>query len=454
MRDVGAIVSKQKRFFNSNITKSVDFRLAMLKKLEAAIRGKEEAILNALYRDLEKSRSEGYMSEVGMVYSELREAQRHVRAWSRPRRVRGTVGTFPAKSYLYSEPYGTVLIMAPWNYPFNLTICPLVGAIAAGNCAVVKCSKSSVHTSALIRSILNDTFPEEYLYCVDAETDYDEILKQRYDYIFFTGSPRVGKLIMRTASEHLIPVSLELGGKCPCIIDETADLKLAARRIAWGKNLNAGQTCVSVDYVVVQKGVKEAFVHLLQQEMRRRYPDASRNDSYPRIINRHHYERLSRLLETEEGVIGGERNEAALKIAPAILPKADFDHEVMQEEIFGPLLPVIGYEDLESVLTTIKAMEKPLACYVFTERRERAEHVIESLSFGGGCVNDVVLHITNHNLPFGGVGYSGMGCYHGRFGFETFSHRKSIVKNVSFPDIPFRYAPYSGKKLKVFKIIM
>ena len=444
-------IAAQRVYFDGDRTKPLAFRLAMLERLETQIREQENAILAALRLDLSKSRAEAYMTELALVYGELREARRNLRIWARTERVRGSFASFPAKNYVYREPYGVVLILAPWNYPFYLSLAPLIAAIAAGNCAVVKCSAESVHTSALIRKLLQAVFPASYVYAAAPDTDHEELLRQRYDYIFFTGSPRVGKLVMRAASEHLTPVTLELGGKSPCIVDESADIKLAARRIAWGKFLNAGQTCIAVDYVLVQRRVKDALVQALGAEISRRYPKAERQESYPKIINRRHYARLAGLIAAEKEVIGGAMNERAEKIAPTLFPEAEFDHPCMQEEIFGPLLPIIAYDELETAVREIKAREKPLACYVFTQNKRRAEALIRKLSFGGGCVNDVLLQIGNHRLPFGGVGNSGMGAYHGRYGFETFSHKKAVVKNTGFPDLPFRYAPFGEGKLKLLK---
>ena len=444
-------IAAQRVYFDGDRTKPLAFRLAMLERLETQIREQENAILAALRLDLSKSRAEAYMTELALVYGELREARQNLRIWARTERVRGSLASFPAKNYVYREPYGVVLILAPWNYPFYLSIAPLIAAIAAGNCAVVKCSAESVHTSALIRKLLQAVFPASYVYAAAPDTDHEELLRQRYDYIFFTGSPRVGKLVMRAASEHLTPVTLELGGKSPCIVDESADIKLAARRIAWGKFLNAGQTCIAVDYVLVQRRVKAALVQALAAEISRRYPKAERQESYPKIINRRHYARLAGLIAAEKEVIGGAMNERAEKIAPTLFPEAAFDHPCMQEEIFGPLLPIIAYDELETAVREIKAREKPLACYVFTQNKRRAEVLIRKLSFGGGCVNDVLLQIGNHRLPFGGVGNSGMGAYHGRYGFETFSHKKAVVKNTGFPDLPFRYAPFGEGKLKLLK---
>lgn len=448
------VVEKQKEFFNTDETKSVGYRISMLRKLENVIKENEKQILSALYEDLSKSEAEAYMTEIGIVYGEIREALKNVKKWSKPRRVRGSLGTFPAKSYVYSEPYGVVLIISPWNYPFNLSFSPLVAAIAAGNCAVIKCSKESKNTSKIIRDIINKTFEEEYIYCVDSELDYDEILHQRYDFIFFTGSARVGKIIMSVASENLIPVSLELGGKSPCIIDETADIKLSAKRIVWGKLLNAGQTCVSIDYIVVHKNVKEELIKYLQKEIGLRYPDAVNNKSYPKIINTHHYERLLNLIKTESKVIGGKSNDSERKIEPTIFPDVDFNHEIMRGEIFGPLLPIIEYDDIDKVINIIKEREKPLACYIFSQRKEKADHIINSLSYGGGCVNDTIMQLANSHVPFDGVGNSGMGSYHGKHGFDLLSHKKGIVKNKTIFDLPFRYAPFDLKKLNIFKRIM
>jgi len=452
--ELKSIVEKQKEFFKKDTTKSVEFRINILQKLEKAIRDNEKQILSALYEDLSKSEAEAYMTEIGIVYGEIHEALKNIKKWCKPKRVRGSLGTFPAKSYVYSEPYGVVLIMAPWNYPFNLSLSPLVASIASGNCAVIKCSKESKNTSKIIRDIINKTFEEEYIYCIDSELDYDEILHQRYDFIFFTGSARVGKIIMRVASENLTPVSLELGGKSPCIIDETADIKLSAKRIIWGKLLNAGQTCVSIDYIVVHKNIKEEFIKYLQEEIELRYPDAINNKSYPKIINPHHYERLLNLIKTESNVIGGKSNDNERKIEPTIFPDVYFDHEIMKDEIFGPLLPIIEYDDIDKIIDIIKEREKPLACYIFSQRKENADYIINSLSYGGGCVNDTIMQLANSHIPFGGVGNSGMGSYHGKHGFDLLSHKKGIVKNKKIFDLPFRYAPFDLKKLKIFKRMM
>jgi len=370
------IINSQREFFKTNATKSVKHRIRMLQRLKEAIKSNEAAILSALYKDLLKSKAEAYMSELAIVYAEINEALKNVIKWSRPKKVKDTIATFPAKNYVYSEPYGVVLIMAPWNYPFNLAISPLIAAIAAGNTAIIKCSKESVYTSKVIKYIINKAFGSNYIFCVDEDIDYDELLNQRYDYIFFTGSQRVGKIVMNAASKNLIPISLELGGKSPCIIDETADIKLAARRVLWGKLLNAGQTCVSVDYVLIHSSVKDRFIKYLQKEIKKRYPNALNSDTYPRIINEYHYKRLMNLIKLEDSIIGGRGDGVVRRLEPTILPDVDFDHEIMKEEIFGPVLPIIEYDDINNVIRIIKEHEKPLACYVFTRDKDTAKNIM------------------------------------------------------------------------------
>lgn len=447
------IIASQRDFFNTNATKPVSFRIAALKKLKCEIKRHEGKILDALYMDLGKSAAEAYMAEVAMVYGEIDTAISSVKKWSKPKRVGGTITTFPAMNYIYHEPYGVVLILAPWNYPFNLSLSPVIGALAAGNCVMLKSSKSSIHTANVIQRLINDAFDNKYLYCVNADSNYDDVLDQIYDYIFFTGSPNVGKTIMKKASEHLTPVSLELGGKSPCFVDKEANIKMAAKRIIWGKCLNAGQTCISIDYVLVHQDVKDVLVEEMKKEIDKHYRNAQDSDSYPKIISQRHYERLLHLLSEEKNVLGGQHNAEKRKIAPALLTDTDFNKPVMQEEIFGPLLPIIAYTDINTAIHELKLREKPLACYVFSNNSKLAQKIIDEVSYGGGCVNDVITHISNHHLPFGGVGQSGMGCYHGRFGFETFSHKKGVVKNFTFIDLPLRYAPFNENKLNLLRKI-
>lgn len=451
------IVLQQKEFFRSGKTLPVERRIELLKKLDRVIRAHEEDLYEAFRIDLSKEKAEAYMAEISIILQENREIRKHLKHWARPKNKKKTLGTWPSKSTIYMEPYGVVLVLAPWNYPMLLSMSPVMGAIAAGNCVILKCSKSSPHCAAVLQAIMNETFDARDAFCVDAETDYDEVLMQDYQYIFFTGSPRVGRQIMERASKDLIPVSLELGGKSPCIVTESANLKIAAKRIVWGKLLNAGQTCITVDYILVEKSVKAKLIEYMLEEIDKAYPDAVFNPNYPRIISRHHYDRLCNLIEEERkvaNVIGGNLNPEERKIAPTIITDVDFNHEIMKEEIFGPLIPMIEYEDLSKMLEEVNNRPHPLAFYVFTEDMKQAHELIRRIPFGGGCINDTIMHIANHHVPFGGVGNSGMGGYHGYYSFETFSHKKSVVHSPTIIDIPIRYAPLTEKKWKVLKKIL
>lgn len=449
---IESIVSSQRNYFHSNITKDISFRHDALKNLLSSIKENESAIYDALKKDLGKSETESYMTEVGLVINALHHALSHLDRWSKPIRRRTPLTHFPAKSYIYKEPYGVVLIMSPWNYPFFLTMSPLIGAIAAGNCAVIKTSRSSRHTGEIITSILNNTFSSNYIRVLDTYSDYDEILSCNYDYIFFTGSERVGRIVMRHASENLTPVTLELGGKSPCIIDRSANLKLAAKRIAFGKMLNAGQTCVAPDYVVVPLEMKDELISLLQMYFHHFFVSSGK-ENYPRIINLHHFIRLQNLIRNTSGILGGKMDEKAFQIEPALFTETTFEDDIMKNEIFGPILPIIEYDNLDDVLEIIKRRPKPLACYIFGKDRNFQQKVTSTVSFGGGCINDTIMHVANEHLPFGGVGSSGMGNYHGKHSFDTFSHEKSILVNRSL-DLPFRYPPYTEKKKSVLRSLL
>ena len=451
---IESLVTSQHNYFNTDITKDITFRHDALKNLLTTIKENEDAIYDALKKDLGKSQPESYMTEVGLVISAIHNALHHLDKWAKPVRRKTPLTLFSSKSYIYKEPYGVVLIMSPWNYPFFLTLSPLVGAIAAGNCAVIKTSRNSSYTSAVIAAMINSTFSSSYIHVVDTNEDYDKILSCQYDYIFFTGSERVGRIVMRHASEHLTPVTLELGGKSPCILDKNANLKLAAKRIAWGKILNAGQTCVGPDYVVVPRELKDKFVSLLQKNFHDFLISPLDNDDYPHIINLHHFIRLKNLIaNTGSSVIGGKVDEKKFKIEPAIFKEAAFDDDIMKDEIFGPILPIIAYDDLDEVLGIIKHKPKPLACYIFSRNKDFQRKVISTLSFGGGCINDTVIHVLNEHLPFGGVGSSGMGNYHGKYSFDTFTHEKSLLISGSM-DLPFRYPPYTDKKGNIVKKVL
>lgn len=445
-----SIVENQRKYYYKNHTKSVSFRIRQLKKLKLAVETNEKMILEALNKDLGKSEAEAFMTEIGIVYKEFDYVIKHLRSWNSPEKVSGSMMSFPAKNYVYRDPYGVVLILSPWNYPFNLTMMPLIGAIAGGNCALVKPSETSPHTAAIIEKILNYTFSEKYVYCAPADTPHDEVNKQQYDYIFFTGSTSVGKEIMGIASETLTPVTLELGGKSPVVVDETANIDVAVKRIAWGKFVNAGQTCVAPDHVIIHSSKKQEFIDRMLSEIEERYSDAVHRDDYPKIINEKHFKRLSGLLENEM-VLGGSKNSETQKIAPALMPNSTFESEVMKEEIFGPILPVITYDNLEDLIAYQQTLPKPLAFYIFSENDRNVETLLSRLSFGGGCVNDTLMHLSHHDMPFGGVGASGMGHYHGKYSFDTFTHEKSVVKNSTIIDIPVRYAPFTQAKNKLFR---
>ena len=443
------ILEEQRAWFNEGNTLPVAARLEALDRLERAILRHEQDLYRALKADLGKSQMEAYMCEVGLTLSELRYVRKHTRVWSRDRRVLTPLAQFPAKSFTVQEPYGVVLILSPWNYPVLLTLEPLIGALAAGNCCVVKPSAYSPATSAVLAELLREALPPEHVAVVEGGRQENQgLLAQKFDYIFFTGSVSVGREVMSKAAVHLTPVTLELGGKSPCIIDERADLTLAARRVVFGKYLNCGQTCVAPDYVLAHRKVKDAFVEKVRQEIVRMYGSHPlESPDYGKIINRKHFDRLLGLLDREKLVFGGESDPETLRIAPSVLDGVTPEDPVMGEEIFGPLLPVLEVDSLEQAMALVRERPRPLALYLFTSDREAERRVFSQLSFGGGCVNDTILHLASSRLPFGGVGASGMGAYHGKYSFLTFSHQKGILKTPARPDLPLRYPPYTPGKL-------
>ena len=452
--DAVSAAEEARRFFDRGLTLDVGNRLHRLEALQAALEKHEQDLLQALHEDLGKSPAEAYMTELALVYGEIREVRHHLRAWARTERVRTPLAAFPDRGAVYREPYGLVLILAPWNYPLNLSLVPLVDAVAAGNVCLVKCSGRSPHTARALDAVLQEAFPAGWARVLDESLSHDQVLAPHYDFVFFTGGMRAGRQVYARAAQELTPVVLELGGKSPVIVDETADLKLAARRIAWGKWTNAGQTCIAPDYVLVQRKVRDRFLALLEKEIRRRYANAEDRDDWPHMIDRRAYDRLTALIDAESGVIGGRRRSETLRIAPTLAPRAQWTSPCMQEEIFGPLLPVLVYDDLDRTLAHLRSLPRPLAVYVFTSRRRTAGHIIRTLPFGGGCVNDVLMHLSTARLPFGGVGASGIGAYHGRAGYETFSHRKSIMQAPPVLDMPLRYPPYGPGRLGLLKRFM
>ena len=450
------IMETQRRFFASGKTFDVEFRIRMLDRLEGAILKYEDDLCQALKADLGKSEDEAYMCEIGLTLSELRYIKKHVRGWSRDRRVLSPIAQFHAKSFTVQEPYGVVLVMSPWNYPVLLTLEPLIGALAAGNCCVVKPSAYSSETSRVMAVLLRAAFPEKYVAVVEGGRQENQaLLEQKFDYIFFTGGVEVGKMVMEKAAAHLTPVTLELGGKSPCIVDQTADIRLAARRIVFGKYLNCGQTCVAPDYVLVERSVHDRLVKRIQKEIVRMYgSEPLKNPLYGKMINRKHFERVMRLIDREKVVHGGTGSMDTLQIAPTVLDGVTVEDAVMQEEIFGPVMPVLTVNSMEKVYRFVTARPKPLALYLFTSDKETERRFLREASFGGGCINDTIIHLATSRMGFGGVGNSGMGSYHGKKSFETFCHEKSIVKKDTWIDLPMRYQPYKEWKAKLVRMFV
>lgn len=455
MADIKEILDRQRAWFSSRETLKVSFRMEALKKLKASIQLYEKEIFDALKKDLNKAPFESYATEVGIVIAELSDAIRNLRKWSRVRKVRTPIVLFKSSCFIVPEPYGVVLIMSPWNYPFQLSIAPLVGAIAAGNCAVLKPSAYSPAVSAVINKIIKSCFDEKYITVIEGGREANQqLLNEKFDYVFFTGSVSVGKTVMEAASKHLTPITLELGGKSPCIVDKDVDIDIAARRITWGKTVNSGQTCVAPDYLLVHRDVKDGLLAAMKKYIREFYGEAPcNNDEYPKIINEKHFNRLRELMKNGDIVTGGEVNEATLQISPTILDHVHWDDPVMQEEIFGPILPVLEFDQLSQVITAVNNRPKPLALYLFTNCKDTEKKIIKSISFGGGCINDTVVHTATSHMPFGGVGESGMGSYHGKWSFETFTHRKSILKKSFRLDLRTRYAPYTNKLSMIKKVM-
>lgn len=454
--NIESTVAAQRTYFEKGETLSVAFRKEALRRLRDAIRAHEAQINAALKQDLNKSTAESYMCEVGMTLSELSFVLSHVDRWAKRRRVLTPLAQFHAHSFTVHNPYGVVLIMSPWNYPFMLTMEPLIGALAAGNCALLKPSAYAPATSAVIRDLIASCFPPEYVAVVEGgRKENQALLEQRFDYIFFTGGVTVGKEVMRKAAEHLTPVSLELGGKSPCIVDATAKLELAARRLAFGKLLNCGQTCVAPDYLLIDRRVKDEFLgHLKRCLTEMAGEDARCNGDYVHMISRKHFDRVCALIDPSKVVYGGQTDPETLCIQPTILDNVTAQDAVMQEEIFGPVLPVIAYDTLDDAIAFISRYEHPLALYLFSQDKATQNRFLQAVPFGGGCINDTIIHLATSRMGFGGVGHSGMGSYHGRKSFDTFSHEKSIVSKSTWMDLPVRYMPYTPLKEKLLRLFL
>lgn len=457
MKNVKEIVERQRDYFSKGETKSIDFRIRQLNILKKAIEENEDEIITALKKDLNKPRFEAYETEIGIVLEEIRFTLKHIKKWARPKRVKTPILHFISKSYVVSEPYGVTLVMSPWNYPFQLAIAPLVGAIAGGNCSIIKPSAFSANTSSLIAKLIKENFKEEYISVIEGgRSENEALLNEKFDYICFTGSVEVGKVVMEKAAKHLTPVTLELGGKSPCIVCEDANIDLAAKRAIWGKFLNGGQTCVAPDYLLVHKNVKEKLLNAMKKYIVQFYGEKPcDNDDFPKIINEKHFNRLLGLMKSGgDVIIGGENDIKSHKIAPTIINNIAWEHDIMREEIFGPLFPVIEFENINEVIKVVNNHPKPLALYLFTTSKNIEEKVIESISFGGGCINDTIVHLATSYMAFGGVGESGMGGYHGKSSFDTFTHKKSILNKSNLIDINVRYAPYNDKKFNLLKKIL
>ncbi|WP_343616761.1 aldehyde dehydrogenase [Flavobacterium sp.] len=433
----------------------IGYRKQTLKKLLYNIQKNEDLIVKALYDDFKKPEFEAVLTETNYVISDLKDTIKNISKWAKPKRVFPSLLNFPSTDYIYKEPYGRVLIISPWNYPFQLALCPLIAAVAAGNKVTVKPSELTPHTSAIIAKIVEKTFHINHVEVVEGGVEVsNKLLAERWDYIFFTGSVSVGKIVAKAAAENLTPVTLELGGKNPCVVDESADLKLAAKRIVWGKFINAGQTCIAPDYILIQKNMKVNFITFLIEEIIKAYgKKIDKSPDFARIINTKNWVRLDQMIERDKIIFGGETNHDKLYISPTLIEEPSLESAVMREEIFGPILPILTYETENDIHKIITKYEKPLAFYIFSENNSFAKKLIQKYSFGGGAVNDTVIHFSNKRLPFGGVGQSGIGAYHGQMSFDTFSHHKSIVKKGNWLDLPMRYAPYKDKLASIKRIL-
>lgn len=450
-KEILKIVETQKDFFKLGKTLDVGFRIAHLKKLYDVIKKKEDKIAGALYKDLGKSKSEAYMCETGLVLSEISYTLKHIKKWTKPRKKRTPLAQFKAVSFTIAEPYGTVLVMSPWNYPFLLSLDPLVEAIASGNTVIIKTSEYSPYTNEIVKEIIEDVFCPKYATVIfGGIIENQTLIHAPVDYIFFTGSKRVGSIVYEAASKMGIPVTLELGGKSPCIVDRSAKIELTAKRIIFGKLLNLGQTCVAPDYILVKREVHDKLIEALKKEIIKQYgSNYLVSPNYKKIIDYEHFKRVISLIDEQKLIYGGGYNEELLKIEPTILDNVSFSDKVMQEEIFGPILPVIVYDDISEVIDYINSHDTPLACYLFARNKKLINYLIRQIGFGGGCINDTLIHLSSSYLSFGGFKESGLGSYHGKAGFYTFSHTKSIIDKKLWIDLPMRYSPYSKGKDRI-----
>ncbi|MBO6183220.1 MAG: aldehyde dehydrogenase [Chryseobacterium sp.] len=449
--EIQEIVLQQKAFFKTQQTKNLRFRKMYLEKLRDLILENENLLYEAIYKDFGKSKFDTFTTEISFVLNDIKYYLKNLKSLSKPKKVRTNLANQFGKSRIHNEPLGNILVIGAWNYPYQLSLSPIVVALAAGNCCILKPSEIAENTMKVMAKIINENFPPEYLYAYQGGTDEtSELLKLKFDKIFFTGSTKVGKIVYKAAAENLTPVTLELGGKSPAIITKDANLEVAAKRIVWGKFLNAGQTCVAPDYLLVEESVQEQFLEMLRKNIQQ-FKYEPQSEHYTKIINHKNFQRLIKLIHQDKIYFGGNSDEEKRYIEPTILTNINWKDEVMQEEIFGPILPVISFTNFNLILNEILEHDKPLAAYLFTNTAEEKERFTNKLSFGGGCVNDVIMHLGNENLPFGGVGNSGIGNYHGKFGFETFSHQKAVLERATWGEPNIKYPPYSEKKLNWIK---
>lgn len=448
------ILQQQKTFFNSHATKDLDFRKAQLQKLKKVVKSNEKLLYDAIYQDFGKSEFETFGTEISFIYKDIDYYLKNLKSFAKPKNVLTNIVNQMGSSKIVFEPLGNCLVIGAWNYPYQLTLTPVIAAIAAGNTCMIKPSELPENTMKAMAKLINENFDAQFLYVVEGGVEETTaILKLRFDKIFFTGSPRVGKIVYKAAAEHLTPVTLELGGKSPAFVTEKADLQIAARRIVWGKFINAGQTCVAPDYLYVAENIKARFLKVLIEEIKKRnYTDNV--DHYCKIINERNFDRLEKMIDREKVVFGGETNREKRYIYPTVLDNVTWDDAVMQEEIFGPILPILKYKNLETAMQTVVEGEKPLSAYLFSNDAKEQELFTEKLSFGGGCINDTLMHLSNDRLPFGGVGNSGIGHYHGKFGFIAFSHQKAILKKSNYLEPELKYPPYSDAKLNILKKLL
>ncbi|MBI2784918.1 MAG: aldehyde dehydrogenase [Legionella longbeachae] len=450
------VIEEQRKFATAGQAKAIKYRIEQLRKLKTILKNNEQMLYEAIYADFKKSKFETYATELAFIYHEIEKALKNIHKWAKKKSIKTGLVNQPGKSFILPEPYGTTLIIGAWNYPYQLTLVPLVSAIAAGNTSIIKPSELTENTSSVIAKIINQNFDPAYLCVFEGGADItEELLSHRFDKLFFTGSTTVGKIVAKAAAEHLTSLTLELGGKSPCMVFADANLKLSAQRIVWGKFLNAGQTCIAPDYLLVEHSIYQPLLEELKKQINKIIgPNPLESESYVRIINQKHLQRLKKLIDPQKIFSGGQVIETENYIEPTILKDVNFTDEVMKEEIFGPILPVISFTDYQSVLQEIKMRPRPLAFYIFGKNSALQTQILHEISFGGGCINDVIMHVGNSELPFGGVGESGMGSYHGEAGFKAFSHYKSILKKPFWFELPIKYAPYNLFKLKIIKILL